>query len=66
MTGQITRIKENSEGERITDVMNTNIFNSFLAIIMNRVICIKVITKIMNLQCMPLKRNKSDSIEKIK
>ena len=45
MTGQITRIKEDIEGERTTDVISTNIFNNFLAIIMNRVICIKVITK---------------------
>ena len=45
MTGQITKITEDIEGERITDVMNTDIFNMFLAIIMNRVICIKVIIK---------------------
>ena len=45
MTGQITRIKEDIEGERITDVMNTDIFNKFLAITMNRIICIKIIVK---------------------
>ena len=45
MTGQVTRITEDIEGERITDVMHTDIFNKFLDIIMNRVICIKVIIK---------------------
>ena len=44
MTGQITRITEDIEGERITDVMNTGIFNKFFTLIMNRVICKKVIT----------------------
>ena len=37
MTGQITRIKD-IEGERITDLMNSDIFNKFLALIMNRII----------------------------
>ena len=45
MTGQITRIKEDIEEERFTDVMNTDIFNKFLAIIMNRIICIRIIIK---------------------
>ena len=37
MTGQITRITEDIEEERITDVVNTDIFNKFFAVIMNRV-----------------------------